>query len=135
MTVEDNCVGISNKRAILVKCEEDKRQLWDFNEMVYASKTLHTFTLQFITLIFRFLLQQEKWIVHRESKLCMQNDNDNVIMGKCNGTDIRTKWNFKSTWQHDVKKLIPAEKNLTPKNDKIQQSRIVKSLTPNGYKL
>ncbi|XP_031629385.1 polypeptide N-acetylgalactosaminyltransferase 13-like [Contarinia nasturtii] len=89
VTRENICVGIKNKTVILVRCEEDKTQLWDFNQM-------------------------KQWIVHRESGLCMRNNEYDVIIGNCNSTDIHTKWIFKSTWLHHK---LPSEKSLIQEND------------------
>lgn len=50
----------------------------------------------------------------------MQNSQNDVIVGACNTTDIRTKWEFKSTWRQHVpeaEKLTLAKVNSIRKQD------------------
>lgn len=42
----------------------------------------------------------------------MQSNKSDVILGACNSTDIRTKWDFRSTW---LKQVPKAEHNTLRK--------------------
>ncbi|XP_031629587.1 polypeptide N-acetylgalactosaminyltransferase 1-like [Contarinia nasturtii] len=74
MTFRDPCVGIGSdkKSVVVVKCSEtDKSQFWDYK-------------------------QEEKWIVHRESNLCMTKHENRIIIDTCNPFDNKFKWELKS---------------------------------------
>lgn len=49
---------------------------------------------------------QKKWIIHKESKLCMQSNENDASIGVCNSTDIRFQWNIKSTISKALPKLL-----------------------------
>lgn len=119
ITSEDLCVGINNeKTVILVHCSDgDKSQLWDFYKNVCECLNFGDFHIFIYDLL---VFKQRGWILHRESSLCMQNNQSDVIVGACNTTDIQTKWEFKSTWhQHvpEAEKLTLAKVNSIRKEN------------------
>lgn len=97
--VEEHCVGINQKRdVILLPCSDtDKTQLWTYNVEVSAMEVFILFIKKKIkrNILWKFL--QRKWMMHRDTGLCMQNNETAVILGTCNSTDSRCRWTFKST--------------------------------------
>lgn len=101
---EEVCVGHRNETVVFVECsEQQKSQLWDYNSEVKIFENKQTKLNYFVlTFLYHFKIPQNQWIVHRETKLCMQNNKNMILLRTCNLTDSRFQWKYKSTWNGTV---------------------------------
>lgn len=47
-----------------------------------------------------FFFLQEQWIIHKQTSLCMRNNQTDIILSDCDSADARFKWKlkFKKKW-------------------------------------